>query len=72
MSLLEERRKKVWSEYSLVNQEYFNFILQFIEHFNERWCENFYNLISSNSHTSSYKFIKFTKKLNHILKSKNT
>ena len=67
LSSLEERRKEVWAEYNLVNQEYFNFILCFMEFFNQRWCENFYNLISSNRHTSPYKFKKFTKKLHIIL-----
>jgi hypothetical protein len=70
MSQLEERRKLVWSHYSLERQEYFDFILQFMDYFSERWCENFYNHFSSNRHASSYQFKKFTKKLNTILLQK--
>jgi hypothetical protein len=64
---LQERKKQIWSNYNINNKEYFDFILQFMEYFSERWCENFYNHFSINRHISSYKFVKFTKKLNSIL-----
>jgi hypothetical protein len=63
---LEERRINVWAEYNLLNKDFFDFILHFMEYFNQRWCENFYNHISSSKHISHYKFKRFTKNLSSI------
>jgi hypothetical protein len=70
MEHLEQRRQKIWSEYSIVNKEYFDFVLLFMEFFNDRWCHNFYSIVSSNKYTSYHKFKIFIKKLNTILKNK--
>jgi hypothetical protein len=67
---LEARKNRIWAEYSIVNKEYFDFLLQFVDYFSDRWCDNFYNYIVLNDHTSKYKFTKFIKRLDIILKSK--
>jgi hypothetical protein len=71
--IIEKRKKQIWSEYNITNHKYFDFILHFIDYFSERWCENFYDYIQykNKNYLSFEKFVKFTKKLNTIIKFKH-